>query len=61
MISPVLPAELYQVVGGAITTTTTTTQFNGGGHEPNGTANGVPIVTTSISTNPADHAPPGQN
>lgn len=40
--------ELGQVAGGAIT------QTNGGGHVPNGNANGVP------STNPAGHEPPGQ-
>ena len=31
------------------------TQTNGGGNTPNGNANGVP------HTNPAGHAPPGQN
>jgi len=31
------------------------TQVNGGGNEPNGNANGIP------ATNPAGHAPPGQN
>jgi len=35
----------------------TTTHVNGGGNTPNGNANGVPTV----STNPAGHAPPGQN
>jgi hypothetical protein len=30
-------------------------QVNGGGHTPNGNANGVP------SQNPAGHEPPGQN
>jgi hypothetical protein len=33
----------------------TITQVNGGGNVPNGNANGVP------ATNPAGHAPPGQN
>jgi hypothetical protein len=31
------------------------TQVNGGGNTPNGNANGIP------HTNPAGHAPPGQN
>src|SRR6476661_915413 len=31
------------------------TQVNGGGHEPNGQANGIP------SSNPAGQQPPGQN
>ena len=31
------------------------TQVNGGGHTPNGQANGVP------AKNPAGHEPPGQN
>jgi hypothetical protein len=31
------------------------TQTNGGGNTPNGQANGIP------ATNPAGHAPPGQN
>jgi len=31
------------------------TQVNGGGNVPNGQANGIP------ATNPAGHAPPGQN
>jgi hypothetical protein len=35
----------------------TTIHVNGGGHTPNGNANGVPTV----SVNPAGHAPPGQN
>ena len=35
----------------------TTSQTNGGGNTPNGTANGVPTV----SSNPAGHQPPGQN
>jgi multisubunit Na+/H+ antiporter MnhC subunit len=35
----------------------TTTQTNGGGNTPNGSANGVPTV----SSNPANHPPPGQN
>jgi len=30
-------------------------QVNGGGHVPNGNANGVP------ASNPAGHEPPGQN
>ena len=42
-------AQLDQVVAGAIA------QTNGGGNVPNGNANGVP------ATNPAGHAPPGQN
>jgi hypothetical protein len=33
----------------------TIVQVNGGGNVPNGNANGVP------ATNPAGHAPPGQN
>ena len=33
----------------------TISQTNGGGHTPNGQANGIP------ATNPAGHAPPGQN
>jgi hypothetical protein len=33
----------------------TITQVNGGGNTPNGNANGIP------ATNPAGHAPPGQN
>ncbi len=45
--------QMATVTAGAITTT----QVNGGGHTPNGTANGVPTV----STNPAGSAPPGQN
>ncbi|MGE5271756.1 MAG: hypothetical protein ACM3JG_19010 [Thiohalocapsa sp.] len=53
--------QLATVTAGSITTTITTTQLNGGGNTPNGVANGVPIVTTSISTNPAGSAPPGQN
>ena len=32
-------------------------KVNGGGHTPNGQANGVPTV----NQNPAGHAPPGQN
>ena len=39
--------------GAAITTT------NGGGHTPQGSANGVP--TTTVSSNPAGHQPSGQN
>jgi len=35
----------------------TSTHVNGGGNTPNGNANGVPTV----ATNPAGHAPPGQN
>ena len=35
----------------------TVTHVNGGGNTPNGNANGVP----TIATNPAGHAPPGQN
>ena len=35
----------------------TTIHVNGGGHTPNGQANGVPTV----SVNPAGHQPPGQN
>lgn len=50
-------AQMDRVVAGAITTTTT--QFNNGGHEPNGKANGVPIQT--VSTNPTGKRPPGQN
>jgi hypothetical protein len=49
--------NLNEVTGGKITRTTT--QFNGGGNTPQGTANGVPIVT--IFTNPTGKAPPGQN
>ncbi len=41
--------ELRQVSGGKIT------QTNNGGNVPNGNANGIP------ATNPAGHAPPGQN
>lgn len=41
--------ELRLVSGGVIS------QVNGGGNTPNGEANGVP------ATNPAGHAPPGQN
>lgn len=46
-------AQMDKVVAGTITTT----QVNGGGQTPNGSANGVPTV----STNPAGKAPPGQN
>lgn len=53
--------QMAAVTAGAITTTVTTSQLNGGGNTPNGVANGVPVVTTSISTNPAGSAPPGQN
>ena len=49
--------ELRQVAGGKITTVST--QFNRGGNEPSGVANGVPIVTTNV--NPTGKAPPGQN
>ena len=49
--------ELTQVAGGKIRAVTT--QFNNGGNEPNGVANGVPIVTTNV--NPTGKAPPGQN
>lgn len=45
--------ELDAVFGGAITAH----QINGGGNEPNGQANGVPVV----NLNPAGHAPGGQN
>ncbi len=45
--------ELEAVFGGAITAH----QINGGGNEPNGQANGVPVV----NLNPAGHAPAGQN
>ena len=45
--------ELEAVFGGAITAH----QINGGGNEPNGQANGVPVVYL----NPAGHAPAGQN
>jgi hypothetical protein len=41
--------QMAKVVAGAIT------QTNGGGNTPNGNANGIP------HTNPAGHAPPGQN
>jgi hypothetical protein len=41
--------EVTKVAGGKITKT------NGGGNTPNGQANGIP------ATNPAGHAPPGQN
>ena len=46
-------AKLEERIAPAITTT----HVNGGGNTPNGNANGVPTV----STNPAGHAPPGQN
>jgi len=42
------PEELDEVSGGAIT------QTNKGGQEPRGVAVGIP------ATNPAGHAPPGQ-
>jgi hypothetical protein len=45
-------AELDQVHGGAMHDV----QVNGGGKTPKGEANGVPTVTL----NPADHPPPGQ-
>lgn len=45
--------ELDAVTGGQITAH----QINGGGNEPNGQANGVPVV----NLNPAGHAPAGQN
>jgi hypothetical protein len=35
----------------------TSIKVNGGGHTPNGNANGVPTV----NVNPSGHAPPGQN
>ena len=46
-------AKLEERIAPAITTT----HVNGGGNTPSGNANGVPTV----STNPAGHAPPGQN
>ncbi len=49
--------QMDKITAGAITTTTT--QLNGGGNTPQGSANGVPIVTTSV--NPTGKAPPGQN
>jgi len=45
--------ELDAVFGGAITAH----HINGGGNEPGGNANGVPVV----NLNPAGSAPPGQN
>lgn len=53
--------QMATITAGAITTTVTTSQLNGGGNTPSGVANGVPIVTTSISTNPAGSPPPGHN
>jgi hypothetical protein len=50
-------AELDHVHGGTITPVTS--QVNGGGHTPNGNANGVPV--TIENQNPAGHAPRGQN
>jgi hypothetical protein len=41
--------QLDRIVAGAISKT------NGGGNTPQGNANGIP------ATNPAGHAPPGQN
>lgn len=46
-------SQLDNVVAGAITPV----QVNGGGHTPQGNANGVP--TTNV--NPSGSAPPGQN
>ena len=45
--------KLEQRIAPAITVS----HVNGGGNTPNGQANGVPTV----ATNPAGHAPPGQN
>ena len=42
---------------GIVAGTISSEQINGGGHTPNGNANGVP--TTNV--NPAGKAPPGQN
>ena len=50
-------AQMDQIVAGKLTTTTT--QTNGGGHDPKGSANGVPTTTTT--TNSSGHAPPGHN
>lgn len=50
-------AEVRHVAGGKISPVTT--QTNGGGNTPQGTANGVPTVTTN--ENPTGKAPPGQN
>lgn len=50
-------AELDQVSGGKITDNYI--KQNGGGHTPNGQANGVPVVYTG-STNPAGKEPAGQ-
>jgi hypothetical protein len=46
--------EIGQVSGGKITEGQ---QVNGGGNIPHGNANGVP---KQPNTNPAGHAPPGQ-
>ena len=53
--------KLEERIAPRITTVTTITQENGGGNTPNGNANGVPIVVTSVNENPAGHQPPGQN
>jgi hypothetical protein len=50
-------AELDQVHGGAMHDVTT--HENGGGNTPKGQANGVPTVTVTL--NPQDKPPPGQN
>ena len=53
--------NLEERIAPAITAFITITHENGGGNTPNGAANGVPIVITTVNENPAGHAPPGQN
>jgi hypothetical protein len=57
-----LDAELDHVHGGTIEPVVIgQSQLNGGGHTPNGNANGVPVVPVTENQNPSGHAPPGQN
>jgi hypothetical protein len=52
-----LVMALMMYFGGMAFAKITDTKTNGGCNTPNGKANGVP----SVSKNPADHQPPGQN
>jgi hypothetical protein len=55
MILTVALIMVVMVIAAAMPSLAAITQVNGGGNTPNGNANGIP------ATNPAGHAPPGQN
>jgi hypothetical protein len=55
MVLAVALIMVVMVIAAAMPSLAAITQVNGGGNTPNGNANGIP------ATNPAGHAPPGQN